>query len=158
MGRTDEVGMHIAAPADRIYAAFIDPDAVIRWLPPDGMAGRILLFDARPGGRYRIVLEYLDPAEAHGKTSRTEDLVEGLFLEFEDGVRVVQEAVFASDDPEFAGTMRMTWEVRPAEGGSFVTIRAEDVPPGIPAADHRTGISSSLRNLAAFVTQDESGL
>ncbi len=149
--------MHIAAAPARIYAAFIDPDRVIRWLPPDGMTGRILLFDARPGGRYRIALSYRDPAGTRGKTTPTEDVVEGVFIEFEDGAKVVQEAVFDSEDPAFAGVMRLTWEVQPAAGGSFVTIRAEDVPPGISAADHRTGISASLRNLATLVAEGPGG-
>jgi uncharacterized protein YndB with AHSA1/START domain len=151
MGRTDEVGMHMAAPAERVYAAFTDPDVVVRWLPPDGMTGRIQRFEARPGGRLRMTLTFRDPAETHGKSSPNEDVVEGVFVEIVDGVRVVQDVVFASTDPDLAGVMRMTWAVQPDQGGSFVTICAEDVPPGISAADHRTGITSSLRNLAALV-------
>ena len=144
--------MHIAAPAERIYAAFVEPEAVRRWLPPDGMTGRILHFDPRPGGTYRMTLAYLDPTESRGKSSPTQDDVEGVFVEIVEGVRVVQDVVFVSEDPAFAGTMRMTWAVHPAEGGSFVTIRAEGVPSGISAADHRAGITESLCNLAALVT------
>ena len=86
-----------------------------------------------------------------------EDVVEGVFVEIEEGVRIVQETVFASADPAFAGTMRMTWEVREDGSGSFVDIRAENVPVGIAAAEHRTGIAASLRHLAEVAPADARG-
>jgi hypothetical protein len=66
---------------------------------------------------------------------------------------VVQAVGFVSDDPDFAGTMTMTWEVTPVDGGSRVDIRAEDVPAGISAEDHAAGLASSLANLAAYLEQ-----
>ncbi len=146
--------MHIAAAPERIYTAFVVPEVVVRWLPPDGMTGRIAVFDARPGGRLRLTLAYRDPSE-HGKTAGAEDVVQGVFVELVPGIRVVQDVEFVSDNPLFSGTMRMTWAVAPAPGGSFVSIRAENVPDGIPAADHRTGITASLRNLAALAAGAE---
>jgi hypothetical protein len=65
--------------------------------------------------------------------------------------RVVQAVEFVSDDPAFAGTMTMTWEVAAQSDGTQVTIRAVDVPEGISAEDHAVGLSSSLAQLAAFV-------
>jgi hypothetical protein len=66
-------------------------------------------------------------------------------------VRVVQAVDFVSDEPGYAGTMTMTWEVAPVEGGSRVEIRADNVPDGISAEDHATGLASSLANLAAYL-------
>jgi hypothetical protein len=60
---------------------------------------------------------------------------------------------FVSDDPAYAGTMTMTWEVTAAGAGTRVDIVAEDVPDGISAEDHAAGLASSLRNLAAYVEQ-----
>jgi Activator of Hsp90 ATPase homolog 1-like protein len=62
--------------------------------------------------------------------------------------RMVQEVDFVSDDPAFAGTMRMTWPLTPVDGATLVEFIAEDVPDGISAEDHASGLSSSLSNLA----------
>ena len=70
------------------------------------------------------------------------------YVEIVPGDRVVQAVDFVSDDPELAGTMTMTWAVRPADGGSLVEIVAEGVPDGISAEDHAVGLASSLENLA----------
>ena len=67
------------------------------------------------------------------------------------GQRVVQLVRFRSDDPAFAGTMRMVWDLEPAEGGTRVIFLAEDVPPGISKEDHDAGLRSSLENLKVYV-------
>lgn len=153
MLRTDTASRVIAAPAERIYAAFVDPDALAEWLPPDGMSGRFERYDARPGGSYRMVLTYADASAAPGKATVDSDIVEARFVELVPGVRVVQAVEFVSDDPSFAGTMIMTWEVAAVENGSRVTFRADDVPAGISAEDHAAGLESSLDHLAAYTTR-----
>ena len=141
----------IAASPERVYAALVDPDALTVWLPPKGMSGRFDRFDARPGGSYRLVLTYLDASAAPGKATADSDVVEARFVDVVPGVRVVQAVDFVSDDPSYAGTMTMTWEVTPVDTGTRVEIRAEDVPDGISAEDHAAGLSSSLENLAAYL-------
>lgn len=135
----------------RVYRAFADPDALTRWLPPGGMTGRIEHFDLRDGGTYRMVLAYDDPSGSPGKSSADEDVVEGTFVEVVPGVRVVQDVEFASDDPAYAGVMRMTWEVAARGASADVVFRAENVPSGISPDDHVEGLTSSLKNLAALV-------
>jgi uncharacterized protein YndB with AHSA1/START domain len=146
--RTDAASRVIPAPAGRIFDALLDPDAVLAWLPPDGMTGRFDHFDARPGGSYRLTLTYLDPSSDPGKTTAETDVVETRFVDIVPGVRIVQAVDFVSDDPAFSGTMTMTWELTPVAGGTRVEIRAENVPAGISADDHATGLASSLANLA----------
>jgi len=141
----------VAAPVARVYAALVDPDALAAWLPPQGMAGRFERFDARPGGGYRLVLTYADATTAPGKATADSDIVEARFVDIVPGVRVVQAVDFVADDPAYAGTMTMTWEVTAVDGGTRVAIRAEDVPAGISAADHAAGLASSLANLATYV-------
>ena len=102
-------------------------------------------------GSYRLILTYADSSSAPGKTTVDSDIVEARILRVVPGVRVVQAVDFVSDDPAFAGTMTMTWEVTPVDGGSRVDIRADDVPSGISAEDHATGLASSLANLATFL-------
>jgi uncharacterized protein YndB with AHSA1/START domain len=115
------------------------------------MTGQFERFEARPGGSYRLVLAYDDNSSGSGKASPDADIVEARFLEVLPNVRVVQAVDFVSDDPAFAGTMTMTWELSTERGGTRVEVRADDVPSGITSEDHATGMQSSLANLAAFV-------
>jgi uncharacterized protein YndB with AHSA1/START domain len=151
MTRTDTASRTIAAPRDQVFAALIGPDALVRWLPPAGMTGRFETYDFRPGGSYRMVLTYRGHHAAQGKSSADSDIVEGRFVEIVHGRRIVQAVDFVSDDPAFAGTMTMTWQVADEGDGTQVTILADDVPVGISAADHAVGLESSLANLAAYL-------
>lgn len=153
MAHTDEAVRRINAAPQRVFHALSDADSIVRWLPPEGMSGRVEHFDVRPGGTYSIVLTYLDATGSPGKSSIDEDVVEGRFIEVVDGARLVQEIEFQSDDPQFAGVMRMTWAVSADGEGSDVVFRAEDVPDGISHEDHVQGLTSSLRNLAALVEE-----
>jgi uncharacterized protein YndB with AHSA1/START domain len=151
MTRTDTASRVISAPVERVYAALVDPGALTVWLPPDGMSGRLERFEARPGGSYRMILTYADASTAPGKTAADADVVEARFVDIVPGVRIVQAVDFVSDDPAYAGTMTMTWEVGTVDDGTRVEIRADDVPAGIRAEDHAAGLASSLANLAAYV-------
>ncbi|MEJ1088700.1 SRPBCC domain-containing protein [Microbacterium sp. Mu-80] len=151
MTRTDEESRDISAATHDVFAALLDPRLLERWLPPHGMTGRVEWLDARAGGTYRMVLAYADADANPGKTGDGSDLVEGRFVEIVDGVRVVQQIEFPSDDPSFSGLMTMSWLVEPTASGTRATFRAENVPAGISAADHRDGLRSSLHNLAMLV-------
>jgi uncharacterized protein YndB with AHSA1/START domain len=100
-----------------------------------------------------MVLTYSDASGEPGKASADSDIVEARFVEIVPGERVVQAVDFVSDDPAYAGTMVMTWQVTPADAGTRVNIVAEDVPDGISAEDHAAGLDSSLTKLAAYVEQ-----
>jgi uncharacterized protein YndB with AHSA1/START domain len=151
MSRTDVVSSFVAAPPDLVFRALVEEAALVEWLPPAGMTARFERFDLRPGGSYRLVLTYDDPATATGKATADSDVVEARIVELVPGERVVQAIDFESDDPAFAGTMTMTWTVTAADGGSVVELRADDVPSGISAEDHAAGMASSLDQLAAYV-------
>jgi hypothetical protein len=98
-----------------------------------------------------MILTYADASAAPGKATADSDIVEAQFVELVPGVRVVQAVDFVSDDPSYAGTMTMTWEVAAADHGAEVTFRADNVPTGISAEDHAAGLASSLANLAAYL-------
>ena len=153
MPRTDRASRVIAASPERVWAALIDPGALLAWLPPGGMTGRFERFDARPGGSDRMVLTYADASGAPGKATADSDIAEARFVDIVPGERVVQAVEFVSDDPAYAGTMIMTWEITATSAGTRVTIVAKDVPDGISAEDHAAGLASSLTNLAAYVEQ-----
>jgi uncharacterized protein YndB with AHSA1/START domain len=149
VSRTDRASRLIKASAARVYQAFVDAEALVRWLPPEGMTGEMLAFDAKPGGGYRMALHYRDGTP--GKTDEHSDVVETRFVALKPGRQIVQTAMFESEDPAFAGTMRMTWTFEATEVGTRVAITCEDVPQGIRKQDHLQGLKSSLANLAAFV-------
>jgi uncharacterized protein YndB with AHSA1/START domain len=152
MPRTDTASRVIKASPQAIYEAFVDPAALVAWLPPAGMKGEFQLFEPWPGGRYRMTLTYEAPDPAtHAKTTKNADVVDGRFVALEPGRRLVQEADFVSDDPAFAGTMTMTWSFAAVAGGTEVSIIADNVPDGIGRDDHAAGMQSSLENLARFV-------
>ena len=143
----------IAATPERVYEALIDPEALAEWLAPGGMTARFERFDPRLGGSYRLVLTYKDLEAGSGKATADSDVVEARFVALEPGEKVVQEVVFESDDPSFAGTMTMTWDISAVDGGALVEITADDVPDGISAEDHAAGMASSLANLAEHLTR-----
>jgi uncharacterized protein YndB with AHSA1/START domain len=117
MPRTDRASRVIAAPPGRVWAALVDPEALLAWLPPGGMTGRFERFDARPGGSYRMVLTYPDASGVPGKATADSDIVEARFIDIVPGERVVQAVDFVSDDPAYTGTMTMTWAVIAADAG-----------------------------------------
>ena len=150
--RSDRAERVIAAPAGVIWRALTDPEALARWRPPQGMTGAFTAFEARPGGRYRMVLTYEDALpEGGAKSSERTDVVEGRFEELRADERIVEVVRFDAADPAFAGDMTNTTTLSPEAGGMRVTILCEDVPPGISASDHAAGLASTLQNLAAFV-------
>lgn len=149
--RVDSASRIIQASPMEVYRAFAEPGAMAQWLPPAGMAATMLHFDFREGGSYRMRLTYLDPQAGQGKTADQADEVQVQLVSIAEGQRIEQEVVFESEDPAFAGTMRMAWMFEAAGRGTRVTVRAENVPEGIRTEDHEMGLRSTLANLAAFV-------
>jgi uncharacterized protein YndB with AHSA1/START domain len=141
----------IKAPRRAIYEAFLDPAALVSWLPPRGMTGRIFEFDAREGGSYRMALTHAEPNHsARGKTSEHTDIVRGRFLELIPDQRIALRVEFQTTDPAFAGAMTVTWTLSDVPSGTDVAVHCENAPAGIRPSDHETGMRSSLENLAAF--------
>jgi uncharacterized protein YndB with AHSA1/START domain len=148
--RIDSASRLVSASPETIYRAFAEPGAMERWIPPGNMTAKMLHFDFREGGSYRMRLTYSEP-EQEGKTSDDSDIVHVHLTKVEDGRKVEQEVTFESEDSAFSGTMRMIWTFQPQEAGTIVTVRAENVPNGIRPEDHEAGMNSSLENLARFL-------
>ena len=134
----------ITAPAERVYAALVDPEALTAWLPPDGMSGTFERFDCAPGRVVSVGAHLRRRVGRAGEGHADSDIVEARFVELVPGARVVQAVDFVSDDPAYAGTMTMTWAVSAVDGGTCVDFTADDVPDGISAEDHAAGLASSL--------------
>lgn len=152
--RIDSASRFIPAPPSAVYAAFAEPRAMERWVPPKNMTATIIDFDFREGGSYRMRLAYKNPKEGGGKTSQDEDEVAVQFVKLLTAKRIEQAVTFESEDSAFSGVMRMTWTLEPLGKGTLVTISAEDVPYGIRPEDHEAGMKSTLDNLASFFTEE----
>jgi uncharacterized protein YndB with AHSA1/START domain len=158
-GRRDTALRVVESTPDAAYKAFVDPGALMAWLPPGNMTGRTLDYDFREGGRYRIELTYEDDTANHaGKTTGRTDISSGHFVSLVPGKRIVQSVEFESDDASFGGEMTVTWTFEPASDGTRVTVTAENIPSGINQKDHEAGLQDSLNNLARYLRESPPAL
>ncbi|WP_412027259.1 SRPBCC family protein [Deinococcus yunweiensis] len=150
--RVDSASRIIRVQPDSVYSAWTNPEALMSWLPPEGMRGRLDEFDLREGGTYRMTLTYTEADDQFmGKSSAHSDVVQGRFQHLVPNQLIVQLINFESKDPAFAGTMTMKWIFNRVPEGTEVKIECKDVPEGIRREDHITGLNESLKNLAHFV-------
>ena len=140
---TGTVTLHrvFRAPPDRLYRAFLDPDAMAKWLPPHGFTGRVLSLDARVGGRYRMQFTNFSNGQSHA--------FGGEYLELVPGERIVHTDRF--DDPNLPGEMRTTITFRPVLVGTEVTAVQEGIPAVIPTEMCYLGWQESLQLLALLI-------
>jgi uncharacterized protein YndB with AHSA1/START domain len=139
----------IRARPEELYAAFLDPAALVGWLPPAEMTGEIHEFDVRVGGGYRMSLFYPpDERTFRGKTSDREDMVNVRFLELTPPRRIVEAVSFVTADSAFFGEMTLTATFEEVSGGTEVTLVFENLPPGLRAENNEAGSRLSLEQLA----------
>jgi uncharacterized protein YndB with AHSA1/START domain len=147
------VTRHIDAPRSKVYDAFLDAGAVVRWKVPDGMTSEVHSFDGREGGAFRISLTY-DAPDREGKTSAHTDTYHGRFESLVPNEQIVEIDEFETDDPDLRGEMRITVTLQDApDGGTELTAVHEGLPPGVAPADNELGWRLSLDKLAALVEQ-----
>ncbi|MDB5436519.1 MAG: Activator of Hsp90 ATPase 1 family protein [Phenylobacterium sp.] len=139
----------IKAPAEALYEAFMDPAALVEWLPPAQMTGKIHAFDARVGGGYEMSLFYPpDEQVFRGKTAEREDRVKVRFVELAPPRRIVEAVSFVTADPALLGEMTQTVTFEAALGGTEVTLLFDNLPPGLRPQDNDAGARLSLDQLA----------
>ena len=131
----------LTAPPERIYKAFIDADAMAKWLPPNGFTGKVHSMDARVGGGYKMSFTNFSTGSSHA--------FGGKFLELKPGERIRYTDRF--DDPNLPGTMTTTIVLKKVMGGTDVNITQEGVPDAIPAEMCYLGWQESLVLLKALV-------
>jgi len=148
---TDKGSILINAPVSVVYAAFQSSEAMECWLPPDGMTGKMLAFDFREGGYYRMRLSYDGMAHPQGKTTHDADEVEVEIVRLVENQCIEQRVIFESDKQEFSGTMKIIWRFQKTDNGTKVSVQFDDVPVGISKEVHEAGISASLNNLSQYV-------
>ena len=147
-----QVSKIINAPREAVYQACLDPDAVAAWRAPDNMKGRVHVFDAREGGRFRVSLTYQNPElSPRGKTSDDTDAFQGRFIELVPHEKIVEVIEFESRDPIFAGEMTITTSFTDTVEGTKITVLCQGIPAGIRLEDNELGCREALHKLAALL-------
>jgi uncharacterized protein YndB with AHSA1/START domain len=144
--RSVTVNRVIDAPPERVYDAFVDPDELAAWLPPEGFSGEVHEFDATEGGSFRMSFN-ADVEELEPYTST----FHGTYEELIPGERIVYTETFESDDPGMAGEMTTTVTFEAVPDGTEVTVRQAGIPEAIPPENANEGWIDSLENLADVV-------
>jgi uncharacterized protein YndB with AHSA1/START domain len=131
----------LKAPASRLYRAFLDPAAMVKWLPPYGFTGTIHSMDARVGGGYRMSFSNFGTGSSHS--------FGGTFLELVENERLRYNDQF--DDPNLPGQMHVTVQLRAVACGTELSIVQEGIPDMIPVEMCYLGWQESLEQLAKLV-------
>jgi uncharacterized protein YndB with AHSA1/START domain len=148
-GAPNRTSRLVRARPEQVYEVFMDPAALVAWLPPAEMTGEIHEFDARVGGGYRMSLFYPpDESAPRGKTSAREDMVNVRFVELAPPGRIVEAVSFVTTDPSLHGEMTIMARFEEVSGGTEVTMSFENLPPGLRPEDNEAGSRLSLEQLA----------
>ena len=146
---TNTVRLHrvLRAPADRIYRAFLDADAMAKWLPPNGFTGKVHHIDAKVGGTYKMSFTNFNSGHSHS--------FGGTFLELVPGERIRHTDKF--DDPGLPGEMQTTISLKKVSCGTEVDIVQKGIPEVIPTEACYLGWQESLTLLAQLVEAEIPG-
>ena len=143
---THTIRLHrvLRAQAERVYRAFLDADALSKWLPPNGFTGKVHHLDARVGGSYKMSFTNFSTGHSHS--------FGGEYLELVPGERIRRTDQF--DDPNLPGQMQTTISLTTVSCGCALNIVQEGVPEIIPAEACYLGWQESLTLLALLVEEE----
>jgi len=134
----------LATKPEKVYRAFIEPDAMAKWLPPNGFTCTVHHLDAKVGGTYRMSFRNFTNGQSHSFGGRYVELVANERLCYTDSF----------EDPNLPGDIRVTVTLKQVSLGTEVTIVQEGLPDLIPVEACYLGWQESLRNLARLAEPD----
>jgi uncharacterized protein YndB with AHSA1/START domain len=140
---TGTVRLHrvLRATPERVYRAFLDPDATVKWLPPHGFTGKVHQMDTRVGGTYRMSFTNFNTGKSHS--------FHGKYVELTPHERIRYTDQF--DDPNLPGEMPVTIALKKVACGTDLSITQEGIPSVIPVEFCYLGWQESLSLLASLV-------
>ena len=146
---THTVKLHrvLRSTPERVYRAFLDADAMAKWLPPHGFTGKVHHIDARVGGTYTMSFTNFSTGHSHS--------FGGAYLELLPNERIRHTDKF--DDPNFPGEMQTTISIRQVSCGTELDIVQEGIPEAIPPEACYLGWQESLTLLAQLVEAEIPG-
>jgi uncharacterized protein YndB with AHSA1/START domain len=131
----------LATKPDKVYRAFLEADAMAKWLPPNGFTCTVHQLDAKVGGAHRMSFRNFTTGASHSFGGKYLELVAGERLRYTDKF----------DDANLPGEMQVTVALKAVSVGTEVSIVQEGIPDAIPAEACYLGWQESLRNLARLV-------
>ncbi len=143
MAPSNTVRLHrvLRAAPERVYRAFLDADAVAKWLPPNGFTGKVHHLDARVGGTYEMSFTNFTTGQGHSFGGEYLDLVPNERIRHTDRF----------DDPSLPGAMQVTVSLRAVSCGTELDVTQEGIPDVIPLEACYLGWQESLTLLAKLV-------
>ncbi len=145
--RTIRLHRVLRAKPERIYRAFLEPDALAKWIPPYGFTCKVHHLDARVGGTFKMSFRNFSTGHAHAFGGEYRDLVPGKRIRYTDKF----------DDPNLPGEMRITVSLEAVSCGTEITIAQEGIPNVIPLEMCYLGWQESLAQLANLVEPEIPG-
>ena len=134
----------LRAPPEKVYRAFLDPDALVKWMAPYGFTAKVHHLDAKAGGTYKMSFTNFTTQQTHAFGGTYAELVPGERIRYTDRF----------DDPNLPGEMKMTIALKKVSVGTELNITQEGVPDVIPAEACYLGWQESLMLLAKVVEPD----
>jgi uncharacterized protein YndB with AHSA1/START domain len=146
---TGTVRLHrvLRAIPERVYRAFLDADAMVKWLPPNGFTGRVHHIDAKVGGSYQMSFTNFSTGQTHSFGGEYLDLVPYERLRYTDKF----------DDPNLPGEMQTTVTLSKVSCGTELNVVQEGIPEAIPTEACYLGWQESLSLLALLVEAEIPG-
>jgi uncharacterized protein YndB with AHSA1/START domain len=126
---------------DKVYRAFIEADALAKWLPPNGFTCTVHHLEGKVGGTFKMSFRNFTTGKGHSFGGQYLELVPGQRLRYTDKF----------DDPNLPGEIQVTVTLKPVSVGTEVNIVQEGIPDVIPVEACYLGWQDSLRNLASLV-------
>jgi uncharacterized protein YndB with AHSA1/START domain len=143
MSTKNTVRLHrvLTAKPEKVYRAFLEPEAMARWLPPNGYTGKVHHLDANVGGTYRMSFTNFATGQSHSFGGEYRELVPQERLRYTDRF----------DDPNLPGEIQVTVTLKRVSVGTELNILQEGLPDAIPLEMCYLGWQQSLQNLAKLV-------
>ena len=137
------IRLHRVLPTkpEKVYRAFIEADAMAKWLPPNGFTCIIEQFDAKVGGKFRMAFRNFTTGLSHSFGGQYQELVPGKRVRYTD----------TFDDPNLPGEMQVTIDIKQVAVCTEITIVQEGIPDAIPEVACYLGWQESLKNLSRLV-------
>ena len=146
-GNTIRLHRVLRAPPERVYRAFLDADAMAKWLPPNGFTGKVHHLEAKVGGTYKMSFTSFSNGQSHS--------FGGEYLELVPSQRIRHTDRF--DDPNLPGVMTTTISLKKVLVGTEVNVVQEGIPEAIPPEACYLGWQESLALLALLVEAEIPG-
>lgn len=140
---SNSVRLHrvLRAPVERVFRAFVDPKALVKWMAPHGFTSEVHFIDARTGGTYRMAFTNFGTGQTHAFGGTYIEIIPNQLIRHTDSF----------EDPNLPGTMQNTITFRPVTGGTELIILQENIPSMIPAEMCYMGWQESLELLTKLV-------